>query len=96
MIFARRMVDVGDELTSWVARFREDFPFSKFVPIRICAALIIVYGELVFERTPQALEGGGLRTKSRGSIGRAAAPEAQCSRCQASLYLAYLLVGSEV
>jgi hypothetical protein len=45
MILARRIAAAGDEVTSWLARFREGFSFSKFVPIRFCLGVIIVYGE---------------------------------------------------
>jgi hypothetical protein len=48
---ARRMLDVdGDASTGAPVTFRVDFPFFKFVPIRICVGLIIVYGELLFSR----------------------------------------------
>jgi hypothetical protein len=47
MIFARRIAVEGNEATSWLARFREGFSFSKFVPIRFCVGVIIVYAECV-------------------------------------------------
>jgi hypothetical protein len=45
------MLEAADETaTGAPVTFRVDFPSVKFVPIRICVGLIIVYGELAFSR----------------------------------------------
>jgi len=61
MILARRIVALdGDGSTAAPAYFGKDFPFFKFVPIRICVGLIIVYGELLSQQRPQRTGGDDL------------------------------------
>jgi hypothetical protein len=49
MIFARRsarrLLEAADGSTATSSHFGTDFPFFKFVPVRIYVGLIIVYGE---------------------------------------------------
>jgi hypothetical protein len=78
-----------------------DFPsrlsFFQVVPTRICVGLIIVYGELLFSRHHGHSKAISSAQKVAAGVGRALPrPRDQRSRCHASLYGAYLLVGSEV